>query len=308
MQNILKKYVDYIDGKKIKMFGICVQQHGEMKDSHRWTEDRPHHLFSMSKSYVSIAVGIAVDEGRFSIDDRVISFFPELVPDWVGEHTARMTVKDLLMMAAGISRPVLMNGNIREPGSADPRAEKDWAKVFLQTEPDMEPGKKFIYDSGCSYMLSRIIARATGQDMLDYLIPRLFGPLGIEDPVWDRCPLGYSLGGIGLRLKTADSLAFGQMLLQGGRWNGRRIVSEEWVREATTFKIATDDCGFFYDKSLGYGYQFWMGREGSFRASWAYGQGCFVIPGRDAVITYNADTDEMQALLEGMWDILIPEL
>ena len=300
MENILREYIDYIDGRKINMFGICVQRHGKLIDSFRWTADEPHPLYSMSKSYTSVGVGIAIDEGRFSLTDKVISFFPELLPEQVNDYAAEMTVRDLLTMASGVSRPVLMSGSAV--------AEKDWAKAFLSAQPDTRPGKTFVYDSGCTYMLSRIIAKTAGVDLLDYLTPHLFAPLGIEDPVWDRCPLGYSLGGSGLRLKTAQSLPFGQMLLQGGEWKGRRIVSAEWIREATSFQIATDNCGFFYDKSLGYGYQFWVARDGAYRASGAHGQGCFVIPRKDAVITYNAHTPDMQAILEGLWDIVIPKL
>ena len=300
-QGILREYVEYIDERKIDMFGICVQQHGRLLDSFRWTADEPHPLYSMSKSYTSVGVGIAIDEGRFSLDDRVVSFFPELLPDTLGEYAAEMTVRDLLTMASGVSRPVLMNG-----GAAP--EERDWAKAFLSVQPDMRPGSTFVYDSGCTYMLSRIVAKTTGQDLLDYMKPRLFDPLGIGNPVWDRCPLGYSLGGSGLRLRTAQSLPFGQMLLQGGEWEGRRIVSADWVREATSFQIATDNCGFFYDKSLGYGYQFWIAREGAYRASGAHGQGCFVLPHKDAVITYNAHTPDLQSILEGLWDIVIPAL
>ena len=302
----LEAYVNYLDARAINMVGICVQQHGKLLAEHRWAADEPHQLYSMSKSYTSIAVGMAMDEGFFSLEDKVVSFFPELLPDAVSEYTAQTTVRDLLIMACGVSRPVLMNGASQRADEGED--DEDWAKIFLSAAPDVRPGTKFVYDSGCTYMLSRIIAKTTGEDLLDFLMPRLFAPLGIENPVWDRCPLGYSLGGTGLRLRMAESLPFGQMLLQGGVWEGKRLVSERWVREATTFKIATDDCGFFYDKSLGYGYQFWMAREGAFRASGAYGQGCFVIPHKDAVITYNAHTDDMQAILEGLWEIVIPKL
>lgn len=300
MRRVLNEYVDYINERGINMYGICVQQDGELIDSFRWTPDEPHPLYSMSKSYTGVGVGIAIDEGRFSLSDKVCSFFPELLPDRVSDYAAEMSVRDLLMMASGVSQPALMNGNAVE--------EKDWARVFLAATPDTRPGKTFVYDSGCTYMLSRIIAKTTGEDLLDYLKPRLFEPLGIADPVWDRCPLGYSLGGSGLRLKTAQSLPFGQMLLQGGEWEGKRIVSADWIRESTAFQIATDNCGFFYDKSLGYGYQFWVAREGAFRASGAHGQGCFVLPHRNAVITYNAHTPDMQAILEGLWDIVIAKL
>lgn len=174
--------------------------------------------------------------------------------------------------------------------------------------PDRAPGQVFVYDSGCTYMLSRIVQKTTGQDLLEYLRPRLFDPLEIEGPVWDKCPMGFSLGGTGLWLKTKQSLPFGRMLLQKGQYNGKQLVSQSWVEQATSFQIATDQCGFFYDKSLGYGYQFWMARQDAYRASGAHGQGCFVIPHKDAVITYNANTPDMQTILEKLWDLVIPNL
>ena len=301
-QDILRDYIDFIEQKHIDMYGICVQQHGVPIASHRWTADVPHQLYSMSKSYASIGVGIAIDEGRFSLSDRVVSFFPNLISNAIGEKMAQMTVRDLLMMAAGVSHPVLLGGRQRE------EMGEDWAEAFLTSEPDLQPGAAFVYDSGCTYMLSRIVASVAGMDLLDYMKPRLFEPLGIDNPVWDRCPMGYSLGGTGLHLTTAQSLAFGQMLLQGGSWRGKQVVSADWIADATRFQIATDNCGFFYDKSLGYGYQFWVGRHGTFRASGAYGQGCFVIPYKDAVITYNANTPDLQSVLEGLWDLVIERL
>jgi len=301
-KGFLDQYVNFINEKQINMFGIIVQQHGKIVDEHRWVEDVPHPLFSLSKSFTSVAVGMAIEEGRFTLDDKVIGFFPDLLPDVVSDNLAAMTVRDLLIMASGHEEPVLMGSQ------RDKITEKDWAKAFLAVPPVRKPGQVFVYDSGCTYMLSRIIHKTTGIDLFDYLMPRLFEPLGIENPVWDRCPMGFSLGGSGLNLRTSQILPFGQMLLQNGVWEGRKIVSEEWIREATQFKIATDNCGFFYDKALGYGYQFWVGREGSYRASGAHGQGCFVIPHKDAVIAYNSKTGDMQSLLEGLWDIVIPKL
>jgi CubicO group peptidase (beta-lactamase class C family) len=300
-KGFLDPYVRMMDEKQINMFGIAVEQHGVLVDEYRWKPDQAHPLHSMSKSYTSIAVGMAIDEGRLRLEDRVIDFFPTLLPEKVSDYTAAMTVRDLLIMASGHSQPILMSGR-RE------QLMQDWAEAFLAAAPERAPGQVFVYDSGCTYMLSRIIHRTTGLDLLEYLRPRLFDPLGIDNPVWDRCPMGFSLGGAGLWLRTKQSLPFGRMLLQKGWYNGKQLVSETWVEQATSFQIATDNCGFFYDKSLGYGYQFWMARQGAYRASGAHGQGCFVIPNRDAVITYNANTPDMQGILEGLWDLVIPQL
>ena len=141
MKGILNEYIGYIDSRKINMFGICVQQNGKLMDEYRWTADTPHHIFSMSKSYTSIAVGMAIDEGLFSLNDKIVSFFPDLLPEEVSEYTASVTVRDLLMMACGVSRPVLMNGDLNLPYAMDEdemnAAGRDWAKTFLAVQPDM---------------------------------------------------------------------------------------------------------------------------------------------------------------------------
>ncbi|MBQ7063926.1 MAG: serine hydrolase [Firmicutes bacterium] len=306
----LREFVELMDREQVHMFGIAIQKGGKLVDEYRWEPDVPHQLYSMSKSYTSMAVGIAIGEGRFGLDDRVADFFPEYDKGDISDLKKKTTVRHLLTMAAGHTQPVLMGGRAEELVNKDFRdpTENDWARAFLKAEPDHEPGTNFVYDSGCTYMLGRIVEKTSGEDTRDYLVPRLFEPLGIETPEWDRCPTGHSLCGSGLHLRTKQSLAFGQMLLQGGEYGGRQLVPAEWVKEATTFKIATDRCGFFPDKALGYGYQFWMARHGAYRASGAHGQGCFVVPYQDAVICYNAHTPKMQTLLEGLWDLVIPRL
>ena len=307
---ILNEFIDYSNKNDLNMYGIALQQNGREIASYRWTKDERHPLHSMSKSYVSIAVGIAIDEGYISLSDTVVSFFPDIVLKETNAYLLQMTVRDLLIMASGHSEPVLM-GRQREELTNDKWKESeegDWTIVFLTSLPDHAPGEKFQYDSGCTYMLVRIIESATGKEFLEYITPRLFSPLGIDTPEWERCPRGHVKGGTGLSLRTEESLPFGQMLLQGGVYHDKRIVSENWIQEAAKFQIATDQSGFFYDKSLGYGYQFWVAREGAYRASGAYGQGCFVIPSRNAVICYNAHTGNLQGILEGLWEYLISKL
>ena len=306
----LTPFIRCMDENEVNLFGIAILQGNDVIARYRWTEDVPHQLYSMSKSYTAMAVGIAISEGCFGLDDKLVDLFPEHTPSDVHPYKAATTVRHLLTMSAGHDNPLLLGRRAEEKTNDQFKEveDPDWVRAFMSAAPDRAPGEKFVYDSGCTYLLSRLISKYTGQDLLEYLDERLFPYLGIRTPEWDRCPAGYPLGASGLHLRTEDSLAFGRMLLDGGKYNGRQLVPAEWVKEATTFKIRTDDAGFFPDKSLGYGYQFWMARHDCYRASGAATQGCFVIPYKDAVICYNGNTGKMQLLLEKLWELVIPNL
>ena len=155
-------------------------------------------------------------------------------------------------------------------------------------------------------MLSAIVQKVTGQTVLDYLKPRLFDPLGIENPKWDASPQGISIGGYGLNVRTEDIAKFGQLYLQKGKWNGKQLVSagvgRAGDRQAGLATAATRP----EDWDQGYGFQFWRCRHGAYRGDGAFGQYCIVLPEQDAVIAITADTGDMQAELNLVWDILLP--
>lgn len=304
MNGFFDEFVKVANEGGYDLCGVAANVHGKYIGQYRWAPDEPHQLYSASKSYTSIAVGMAVGEGLLSVSDKVISFFPDKLPDEVSPELAAMSVRDLLTMASGHAKPVM-----EWPAGQGPEDDADWVRFFLAAKLDRAPGQSFVYESACTFMLSAIIQKLTGAKLLDYLMPRLFTPLGLERPVWDENPQGINLGGTGLHLRTADMLPFGQLLLQRGMWNGRRLVSADWIDEATSFQIST--AGLFPgvpDKEMGYGYQFWLGRNGIYRASGMRAQGCVVIPHLDAVVTYNAGNGNMQGILDDIWDNLCPKL
>ena len=261
-----------------------------------YSAEHPHMMFSLSKSFTSTAVGLAVSERRISLDDKVLSFFSEDAPSNVSANLVAMRVRDLLTMNSGHaedSAPIITK-----------RADGNWVKGFLEQPVIHAPGSQFCYDSGATFMLSAIVQKVTGLTLVDYLEPRLFEPLGIEKPVWDRSPQGINVGGVGLHLKTEDIARFGQMYLQKGLWNGRRILPEAWVNEATSRLTDSNLPGI--DWQQGYGYQFWQCRHGVYRGDGAFGQFCIVIEEHDAVLAMTSGTDDMQAVLDLVWDMLLP--
>jgi CubicO group peptidase (beta-lactamase class C family) len=193
-------------------------RHGKVIAEGWWDPYKPdlrHTLYSTSKSFTSTAVGFAVSEELLSVDDKVISYFPDQLPDSVSPFLADMTVKDLLTMSAGQSPDP--TGVIRSSGP-------EWVKSFLACPVNNEPGTTFLYNSMATYMLSAIVQKVTGEMVLDYLRPRLFEPLGIEGMNWEISPEGYNTGGWGLLLKTEDMAKFGQLYLQKGMWNDKQVI------------------------------------------------------------------------------------
>ncbi len=187
-----------------------------------------------------------------TVDDKVVSFFPNEVPATVSANLAAMRVKDLLTMATGHDKD--STGALR----SDP--DQNWVKAFLAQPVEHEPGTFFVYNSGATYMLSAIIQKVTGQPLLVYLKPRLFDPLGIEGADWETDPKGIATGGWGLRVRTEDIAKFGQLYLKKGLWNGKRILPEAWIEDATKFQIQSKGGSRPKEENdwlQGYGYQFW---------------------------------------------------
>jgi len=283
-------------------------RHGRVIAEAYWapyTADLRNTLYSATKSFTSTAVGLAVSEGKLSVDDPVVSFFKDELPDTLTEYQSMLTVEDLLTMSAG-----------QDPIHGTIASEPDWVKVFWQTPIKYEPGTVFRYSSLCSHMLSAILQEATGEKLSDYLGRRLFEPLGIEGWDWETDPQGINTGGWGLRLKSGDMARFGQMLLREGEWQGKQVVPAGWIHEAGSKKIqqrpelpqAVKDSS---DWLQGYGYQFWQCRHNAFRADGANGQFIVVMPDQDAVVVITSETiggqyGGMRDELNLVWEYLLP--
>lgn len=283
-------------------------RHGKVIAEGWWKPYSPdliHTLNSASKSFTATAVGLAIAEKKLSLDDKVISFFPEYLPDTVSANLAELKVKDLLSMTVGLGR---------EPSFAVITKDDSWVRTFLSMPVVNKPGTKYMYNSTASYMLSAIVQKVTGQKVIDYLTPRLFNPLGIEGGDWEVDPEGINTGGWGLRLKTEDLAKFGQLYLQKGKWNGKQILQEEWVDDATSLKIyqrpemTQSKRDSSNDSQQGYCYQFWRARNNSYMANGASGQFVLVIPEKDAVVIFTAESNDMWGELDMAWKYFYPAL
>ena len=292
----IREFIEAADKEINTMHSFMLMRHGQVVAECWWkpqTPQTPHVLWSLSKSFASTAVGLAVAEGKLSVDDPVIKFFPDLLPENPSENLKAMKVRDLLTMSTG---------HDKEP---KPAPDAHWVKTFLAHPVPHKPGSKFVYNSQATYMQSAIVQKVTGQTILEYLQPRLFEPLGIKNPKWDASPQGVSIGGWGLFITTEDIAKFGQLYLQKGKWNGKQLIPESWVKDATSKQVENGPKPNS-DWGQGYGYQFWQCRNGAFRGDGKDGQFCIVLPEQDAVIAITALTGNMQGQLNLVWDKLLP--
>ncbi|WP_256217438.1 serine hydrolase [Paenibacillus sp. OV219] len=286
----------------LELHSMMIVRHGQVAAEGWWAPYSPelsHMMFSFSKSFTSTAIGLAAAEGLLSLDDAVISFFPEVTPQEPSANLSAMRVRHLLMMGTGHEVDTMQYLAFAEDG--------DWVRAFVQAPVEREPGTHFVYNSGATYMLSAIIQKVSGQKLLDYLQPRLLDPLGITEATWEACPRGIHTGGWGMTLTTESIAKFGQLYLQRGVWDGKRILSEAWVDEATSKHINNGD-DEASDWAQGYGYQFWRCRHGAYRGDGAFGQFCIVLPEQDTVIALTSGTNDMQGVLDGIWTHLLPAL
>ncbi len=281
-----------------ELHSIMLVRHGNVVAEGWWSPyapQHPHVLFSLSKSFTSTAAGFAVAEGLLSLEDTVLSFFPEDAPENPNDNLKAMRVRDLLAMATGNEEDTLWTVTKSE----------NWAKAFLSCPVQRTPGTHFVYNSGATYMVSAIVQKATGQTVLEYLTPRLLAPLGITGATWENCPRGINTGGWGLSVKTEDIAKFGQLYLQYGVWEGEQLLPKGWTEEATRTHIANGD-NPESDWNQGYGFQFWRARHGAYRGDGAFGQYCIVMQEQDAVVAITAGVADMQGVLNLLWKHLLP--
>lgn len=295
----IRTFVEMADKKINTMHSFMLVRHGHVVAECWWapeSRDKPHILWSLSKSFTSTAVGLAVAERKLNIDEKVLKFFPENAPSKPSANLNAMRVRDLLTMSTGQDPVIRLTG------------QDVWTEKFLEHPVPHKPGTHFRYNSAATYMLSAIVQKQTGEKVVDYLGPRLFDPLGISTPKWETSPQGVTIGGYGLFLRTEDIAKFGQLYLQNGKWNGKQIVPAKWIAAATSKQVDNDQSVVYpkTDWQVGYGFQFWQCRHDAYRGDGKDGQFCLVLPKQDAVIAMTADCRQMQDQLDLVWKYLLP--
>jgi CubicO group peptidase (beta-lactamase class C family) len=289
-----------------QMNSLMLVRHGRVIAEGWWrpyAAEDPHVLYSLSKSFTSTAVGMAIAEGKFSLDNPVLQFFQEEAPAKPDELLKQMRVRDLLNMNTGH-----VAADVPE---IDFATKESVVREFLHRPVTVKPGTHFVYNTPASYMAGAIVQKTTGQKLNDYLQTRLYEPLGIEAPRWGETAEGMNQAGFGLNLRTADVAKFGQLYLQKGRWgegeDAKQLLPAAWIELATS-RQCSNGSNPESDWEQGYGYQFWRCRHGLYRGDGAFGQFCIVMPEQDAVVAITSGTSDMQGVMNAVWTHLLPAM
>lgn len=276
-------YLDALEFSDTEMHGLMIMRHGKICCQGWWSPYAPglrHGLQSHTKTYAATAVGIACREGMLRLEEPVLEIFPEYAPAEPSENLKLLTVRDVLCMGCGMDTM--------------PAPTKNWIRDFLHTPVPHRPGTTYMYNSFGSTLLGAMVRQRSGLGLHEYLKPRLFDKLGIDSDNlrWVRLPDGMEVGGGGLFATTEDNLRLMKLYLDGGLCNGERILSEDYVKLATTNQndSATESRNnpLATDNFLGYGFQIWMCKpRGAYRADGAMGQFTIVLPEQDMIIAIN---------------------
>ncbi len=273
LENAFWELQKALKNEEILLNYFQVRQHGQIiLDWGRLLQKTRLNTWSVSKSFISVAAGIAMDEGLLALDEKLCDSFPEFLPENPSENLTGLTVKNLLTMTTGLESPLFFTDD------KERYVTKDWISYFFSQNFSDAPGERFLYSNFNTYMLACLIERKAGKDLMEYLEEKLFMPLKIDSPDWTRCPMGHIHAANGLYLTIDEFGNFGQMVLDGGVFDGKRIVSEQYLQMAVKNQLPDS-----WDTK--YGFQFWMNPDGkSFRADGKYGQYIIILPEMDMVI------------------------
>ncbi len=304
--NIVGEFTARVNEAGLNVLSVVIRQGGEVTARHDFKEEKPVLLYSVSKTFTSMAAGLAMSEGYFSLTDRVLSFFPDITDK--SENLKLMTVRDLLCMGTGHEEcPV------SKAGWFGGKAEMDIKSLFFAQPVKYKPGAFFMYNNAATYMLSRILTVTTGERLDDYLYERVLKHLDMPKPYWETCSEGYVQGFSGLHMAITDLSKFGQLVFDKGLWKGRQLLPADYIAEACRKQI--DNSGYNLlqgspDQRQGYGYQIWMNTyPNSFRMDGAGGHFVVMLPDKDAVITIvSQEWRDMFAILRLVWECLADRL
>ncbi len=277
----IKSFIEALEAAELSTHSIIIARGNDImfeKYYPPFHKDFLHRLYSDTKSWVSIAVGLAADEGLVDLDAPIKAYFPAECRDIADKNMGEQTVREMLKMSVpkkGI--------HWFEQRSADRVAD-----YFSKTSVNTECGNSFYYDSNGSFVLGAMVERVTGVSLLQYLRFKLLDKIGVSREVHClKCPGGHSWADSAILAKPTDSLRLLRFLLDGGKHNGEQLLSEEYVKEATS-KLIDTDYGYGFN-SLGYGYQIWRTYRNSFFFNGMGSQYAVACPDKDIMLVINSD-------------------
>lgn len=286
-------YIRDVEESEIELHSLMILRHGKVAyETWRkpYSADLPHTMYSVSKSIISTAIGFAISEGLLTLETKLLDIFPEYRKKTPDEDDEKITVRALLTMTAG-----------KDVSFLSDKTSKTWVKDFLDSRWGFKPGESWKYISENTYCCGAMLARITGMTVTEYLKPRLYDPLGIDVPQWERDANGIETGGWGAFLKTEDLAKIALCYQCGGKYMGEQVIPEEWTVEATKTQAdnSTDEG---LDSTVGYGYFFWMcGGANGYRFDGMFSQFAIVLRDYDAIIVTTSNEISEQKARDCIW-------
>lgn len=279
MKNRAEAFLQALEQIDHAVEAVMVYQNGEVVCNHRFIPHCSRLIYSHTKSFVSTAVGMAIDEGKLTLDSRFMDYFPDYAPMVTDKRVFDITLRDLLTMSSGFGDAFLMSAE-RRKGQGFP----DYIAYMVQKSLVNDPGSTFLYSNADTHLAGCMVEKAVGEPLMVYMCRKLFMPLGMGYPTWECDPQGTVFGGSGMYLPIEEMIKLGILYLQDGVWNGERLLSHEWVEMVSQKQIDTGNPSPWHN---GYSFQFWIipDQAGAFRCDGLYGQYSLILPKDNAVVS-----------------------
>ena len=280
MKQLIINFIERIKKEHNLIEAYCLSNKDGVILKEQLTPRNYRNIYSHSKSFTSLMVGIAIDEKMISLDTKLVDVFKDEIDDKTYTKLNEITVKDLLIMSSGFNKEMLM-GDQRRNGQGYP----DYLNFILSQELVNKPGTVFKYSNGDTYLLGRIITKVYNKSFYQLCYEKIFKPLEIGLPMWGTCPMGHCICASDLQLNIEDMNKLGILFINNGIYKGKRIISSEYVDMCSKEQIKSDGWG-------NYSFQFWMTPEGNgYRADGAYGQYTFIWPNHNIVFSIQRGED-----------------
>lgn len=297
----IQRFINRIKENQLSMHSILIARHGQlMKEVYYepYKADTLHRLYSVSKSFTSIAIGLLIEDGYLSLEDSIANYFPDKLPKNEHPWIRKMTIKDMLCMQTCHSKTTYKQD-----------LKRDWVESFFITKPDHEPGTIFRYDTSSSHTLCSLVERITKKPMLDYLRDKFLDEIGFSKEAYMLTdPFGISMGGSGLFGTPMDLMRFAMVIMNGGKIGDRQLIPEWYIKEATSYQTDNNIEGAILEATLGYGYQFWCIRHGGFACYGLGGQLAICLPKQNLICVTTADTTNIKGGNQYIYDSLYEEI
>lgn len=281
MEKLFLNFKKRIEKEPLLIEAICLSNSEGVIWKEQYIPRNNRNIYSHSKSFTSLMVGIAIDEGKLTLDSRLVDIFKDEMDEPTFNRLAKITVKHLLMMSSGFGESYLMSDE-RKKGIGYP----DYLKFMFSRELKYEPGSKFIYSNGDTYLLARMVAKVYDRNFTQLCYEKIFIPLEIGLPRWGVDPNGYCIAASELCLNIEEMNRLGILFINNGMYKGKRVISEEYVKMCSKAQIKSDGWG-------DYSFQFWMVPEGDgYRADGAFGQLTFIWPKYNYILSIQRPEDQ----------------